>query len=727
MPSKAEAVKEKEEESKVEEIQKEKLEDPEEEVKIDLNDPDLFINRELSLLDFQRRVLEEGLDEDNPPLERAKFLAFVGNNLDEFFMVRVAGLKKQIAAGVADGAADGMTPAEQLAAIRKVTSGIMTEAQLSFQNDLVPLLDKQGIHILNYQDLSQKQKENADSYFSEVIFPVLTPMAFDPGHPFPHISNLSLNLAVLIRNTSDHFARIKVPGTLPRLVPIKRSSGSVRKDGTVPHHHYFVWLEQVIASNLDSLFPGLDVIESHPFRVTRDADVMIQELEASDLLESIEQGVRQRRFGSVVRVTVNKEMPAHIRSILVENLQMDPNDMYTLEGPLGLSTLMNLYQVDRFDLKDHSFVPSIPAPLRGETYDGNIFAAIRQRDILVHHPYDSFVPVVDFLRAAARDPNVYAIKQTLYRTGRDSPVIKALLDAREAGKQVTVLVELKARFDEESNIGWARTMERQGVHVIYGLLGLKTHSKIALVVRKEGEHIRRYVHLATGNYNAVTALSYEDIGMFTVDEEIGADATDLFNYLTGYSTKQDYRKLCVAPVNMRERMTGLIEREIEHQQNGEAGHLVFKMNSLVDRRMVKKLYEASMAGVKIDLIVRGMCSLRPGIKGISDNIRVISVVGRFLEHSRIYYFRNGGQEEILLGSADLMPRNINNRVEVLFPVQDKNLIRYLKDDVLAEYQNDNVKARLMKSNGTYEKIARKDGDTPLNIQVKLFEIRQGND
>lgn len=727
MPSKAEAVKEKEEESKVEEIQKEKLEDPEEEVKIDLNDPDLFINRELSLLDFQRRVLEEGLDEENPPLERAKFLAFVGNNLDEFFMVRVAGLKKQIAAGVADGAADGMTPAEQLAAIRKVTSGIMTEAQLSFQNDLVPLLDKQGIHILNYQDLSQKQKENADSYFSEVIFPVLTPMAFDPGHPFPHISNLSLNLAVLIRNTSDHFARIKVPGTLPRLVPIKRSSGSVRKDGTVPHHHYFVWLEQVIASNLDSLFPGLDVIESHPFRVTRDADVMIQELEASDLLESIEQGVRQRRFGSVVRVTVNKEMPAHIRSILVENLQMDPNDMYTLEGPLGLSTLMNLYQVDRFDLKDHSFVPSIPAPLRGETYDGNIFAAIRQRDILVHHPYDSFVPVVDFLRAAARDPNVYAIKQTLYRTGRDSPVIKALLDAREAGKQVTVLVELKARFDEESNIGWARTMERQGVHVIYGLLGLKTHSKIALVVRKEGEHIRRYVHLATGNYNAVTALSYEDIGMFTVDEEIGADATDLFNYLTGYSTKQDYRKLCVAPVNMRERMTGLIEREIEHQQNGEAGHLVFKMNSLVDRRMVKKLYEASMAGVKIDLIVRGMCSLRPGIKGISDNIRVISVVGRFLEHSRIYYFRNGGQEEILLGSADLMPRNINNRVEVLFPVQDKNLIRYLKDDVLAEYQNDNVKARLMKSNGTYEKIARKDGDTPLNIQVKLFEIRQGND
>jgi len=728
MPPADEAVKEKDDiksQESVEEVA-DLIDDAndQKEGEIDLDDPYLFINRELSLLDFQRRVLEEGLDEKNPPLERVKFLAFVGNNLDEFFMVRVAGLKKLVAAGVSDISADGMTPAEQLAAIRKITTKIMAEAQLSFQDDLIPLLDKEGIHILDYENLTPKQKENADSYFSEVIFPVLTPMAFDPGHPFPHISNLSLNLACLIRDSRDHFARIKVPATLPRLVPIKRSSGTVRRDGTVPHHHYFVWIEQLIAANLNALFPGLEVIESHPFRVTRDADVMIQELEASDLLESIEQGVRQRRFGSVVRVTVNKAMPSYIRNILIENLQMDPNDMYTLEGPLGLSTLMNLYQVERFDLKDHSFVPSFPSVLRDETYDGNIFAAIRKQDFLVHHPYDSFVPVVDFLRAAARDPNVYAIKQTLYRTGRDSPVIKALLDAREAGKQVTVLVELKARFDEESNIGWARTMERQGVHVIYGLLGLKTHSKIALVVRKEGENIRRYIHLGTGNYNAVTALSYEDIGMFTCDEEIGADATDLFNYLTGYSTKQNYRKLLVAPVNLRERMTALIEREIVHQRNGDNGHLVFKMNSLVDKRMIKKLYQASIAGVKVDLIVRGMCSLRPGIKDISENIRVLSVVGRFLEHSRIYYFRNGGEEEILLGSADLMPRNLNNRVEVLFPVQDKGIIRYLKDDVLAEYQNDNVKARLMNSEGDYEKIASKDGASPLNIQVKLFDIRQ---
>jgi polyphosphate kinase len=697
-----------------------------EEAQVDLNDPDLFLNRELSLLDFQARVLEEALDEDNPLLERAKFMAFVGNNLDEFFMVRVAGLKKQIAAGVVDVPPDGMTPAEQLAAIRKVTLRLMTESQNSFQKDLVPALDKVGVHILNYDDLTQKQKENTDSYFTEVIFPILTPMAFDPGHPFPHISNLSLNLAVLVRDSRDHFARIKVPSTLPRLVPIKRSSGSVRKDGTVPHHHYFVWLEQVIAANLHVLFPGMEVIESHPFRVTRDADLIIQELEASDLLESIEQGVRLRRFGSVVRITVNKAMPTHIRNILIENLEMDRNDMYTLEGPLGLSSLMSLYQVDRFDLKDHSFVPSIPAPLGGESYDGNIFAAIRQGNILVHHPYDSFIPVVDFLQLAAKDPNVYAIKQTLYRTGSNSPVIKALLDARETGKQVAVLVELKARFDEESNIGWARTMERQGVHIIYGLLGLKTHSKIALVVRKEGEHIRRYVHLATGNYNAVTALSYEDIGMFTCDDEIGADATDLFNYLTGYSTKQDYRKLLVAPVNLRERMTALIEREIEHQRTGEQGHLIFKMNSLVDKKIIKKLYEASMAGVNIDLIVRGMCCLRPGIEGVSDNIRVLSLVGRFLEHSRIYYFRNGGQEEILLGSADLMPRNIDNRVEVLFPVEDSKMIRYLRDDVLAEYQNDNVKARLMGPDGTYKRIERNGDDPPLNIQVKLFDIRQTN-
>ncbi len=692
-----------------------------EQTQVDLNDPGLFINRELSMLEFQRRVLEEAQDNRVPLLERIKFLAILGLNLDEFFMVRVAGLKKQVDAGVTEVPPDGMTPAEQIAEIRKIAQGLMRVARECLRDDLLPSLNKAGIHILDYDALNKKQVESVKTYFNEVIFPVLTPLAFDPGHPFPHISNLSLNLAVLIRDKHDHFARVKVPGTLPRLIPIKRSSGSVRRDGTVPHHHYFVWLEQVIAAYIDSLFPGMQVIEAHPFRVTRDADMVIQELEASDLLETIEEGVRQRRFGSVVRVTVNDEMPSHVREILIENLEVDRNDIYTLERPLGLSNLMSLYSIDRYDLKDSPFLPKVPASLKGESYDGNIFSAIRKGDILVHHPYDSFLPVVEFLKLAARDPDVLAIKQTLYRVGRNSPVVTALLEARENGKQVAVLVELKARFDEESNIEWAKALEREGVHVVYGLLGLKTHSKVALVIRKEGEHIRRYIHLATGNYNAITAQVYEDIGLFTCDDEIGADATDLFNYLTGYSAKEDYRKLLVAPINLRARMEALIEREIEAHRKDQAGHLIFKMNSLVDQRMIQKLYSASQAGVKVDLIVRGMCCLRPGIEGVSQNIRVISIVGRFLEHSRIYYFRNGGNEEIYLGSADLMPRNINRRVEVLFPLEDASLVHHLRYDVLAEYLHDNVKVRLMLPDGTYRRVKRNSKEQPVNIQSLLLE------
>ena len=692
-------------------------------VQVNLNDPALFINRELSMLEFQRRVLEEAQDESNPLLERVKFLSIVGSNLDEFFMVRMAGLKKQVSAGVIDIPPDGLTPAEQIAAIRRLAQQLLTQAHACLKQDLIPSLNQAGIHILNYDQLSDRQRESSDNYFHEIVFPVLTPLAFDLGHPFPHISNLSLNLAVLVRDKRDHFARIKVPGTLPRLVPIKRSSGSVRRNGTVPHNHYFVWLEQLIVANLNALFPGMQVVEAHPFRVTRDADIVIQELEASDLLESIEESVRKRRFGSVVRVTVNHEMPAYLRDILIENLEMDRNDVYTLDGPLGASHLMSLYSIDRYDLKDPPLMPATPAPLKREGYDGNFFGAIRKGDILVHHPYDSFTPVVDFLRLAARDPDVLAIKQTLYRVGKNSPVVKALLEARENGKQVAVLVELKARFDEESNIGWAKALEREGVHVIYGLLGLKTHSKIALVVRREGESIRRYVHLATGNYNAITAQIYEDLGMFTCDEPIGADATDLFNYLTGYSAKTEYRKLLVAPINLRARMTALIQREIEHQSKGEQGHLILKMNSLVDKPMIQLLYRASMAGVKVDLIVRGMCCLRPGVEGVSDNIRVLSVVGRFLEHSRIFYFRNAGKEEIYLGSADLMPRNINARVEVLFPVESPDLIRHLRDDVLAVYLEDNVKARWMNPDGTYVRAKRDSKDVPVNIQERLIRRR----
>jgi polyphosphate kinase len=695
---------------------------------VNLKDPALFINRELGLLEFQRRVLEEAQDENNPLLERVKFLAILGSNLDEFFMVRVAGLRKQKDAGVIDLPPDGMTPAEQLAAIRKIAMQLMTQARDCLQTDLLPLLNDAGIHILDNENLDNKQQATVKKYFDEVIFPVLTPLAFDPGHPFPHISNLSLNLAVLIRdeNKEKHFARIKVPDTLPRFVPIKRSSGGVRKDGTVPFHHYFVPLEQAIAANLDMLFPGMEVLESHPFRVTRDADMEIQELEASDLLETMEESVRQRRFGSVVRATINDDMPSHIRSILVKNLALDRNDIYTLSGILGLSGLMQLYQIDRYDLKEITFIPATPPVFSIDHYDGNIFAAIRREDILIHHPYESFNPVVEFLETAARDPDVLAIKQTLYRVGPNPPVMHALLKAVENGKQVAVLVELKARFDEESNIGWAKRLESAGVHVVYGLLGLKTHSKIALVVRKEGDGIRRYMHLGTGNYNAITAQLYEDIGMFTCDEAIGADATDLFNYLTGYSGKQNYRKLLVAPINMRQKMETLIEREIEHQKKNGDGHLILKMNSLVDRKMIQCLYRASQEGVKIQLLVRGICCLRPGLEGISENIQVISVVGRFLEHSRIYYFSNGGQEEIYLGSADLMPRNINRRVEVLFPVSDPRLIRYLHDEVLVTYLNDNIKARLMSHDGSYKRVKPVDGDKPLDSQDWLLNWHQNS-
>jgi polyphosphate kinase len=692
---------------------------------VDLDSPKCFINRELSALQFQHRVLEEAIDENNPLLERIKFLAIVGSNLDEFFMVRVAGLKKQVDAGVVDLPADGLTPAEQLAEIRKYSSSLMKEASDYLRNSLIPKLKDSGIYILDYNELNKQQKENIEAYYSDVIFPVLTPLAFDPGHPFPHISNLSLNLAVLLKDKKgvNHFARIKVPNTLPRLVPIKRSSGGVRKDGTVPYYHYFVWLEQVISANIASLFPGMEVIESHPFRVVRDADMAIQELEAADLLETMEQTVRQRRFGSVVLITINESMSARIREILMENLEIDHNEIYTIDGPMGYSDLMALQSIDRYDLKDPPFKPAIPRNLRNID-DGNIFNTIREGDILLHHPYDSFMPVIQFLKIAANDPDVLAIKMTLYRVGNQPPVVDALLEAAENGKQVAVLVELKARFDEESNIGWARKLEKEGVHVVYGLLGLKTHSKIAMVIRKEGDGIRRYAHMATGNYNEITAQIYEDIGMFTCDEDMGVDSTDLFNYLTGYSSKKEYHKLLVAPINLRKRMEELIRREIEIQNNGGQGQLIFKINSLVDKKMIQLLYQASQAGVKVDLFVRGICCMRPGLPGVSENIQITSIVGRFLEHSRIYYFKNGGNEEIYLGSADLMPRNIDRRVEVLFPVQDKQMIFHIRDDILNYYSKDNTKARKMLPDGSYTRLKPQKDEEPLNIQNWFITTRR---
>ncbi|MBX9688156.1 MAG: polyphosphate kinase 1 [Candidatus Obscuribacterales bacterium] len=689
---------------------------------IRLDDPALYINRELSLLAFQKRVLEEAQDDSNPLLERFKFLAILGSNLDEFFMVRVAGLKRQLESGAAPQLPDGMNPATQLAAIRSEVTNLLAIAYKCLTEQLMPSLKDEGIQILTYADLNSKQRAKAREFFIHTVFPVLTPLAFDPGRPFPHISNLSVNLAVLIRDLdgNERFARIKVPDTLPQLIPIDRLNPASGRRVDTSKSRNFVWLEDLISANLQDLFPGMEVLDAHPFHVTRNAEMAIQELEAADLLETTEEGLRQRRFGDVVRLKVNYAMPVNILQILVNNLEIEPDDVYHVQGMLSLDRLRYIGSIDRPELKYNSFIPVVPSHLYPDNKEFDLFSAIKQKDILLHHPYDSFQPVVDFLRSAAKDPDVLAIKMTLYRAGRNSPIIEALLDAMEYGKQVAVLVELKARFDEESNIEWAKALEAEGVHVVYGLLGLKVHSKVALVVRREGEAIRRYVHLGTGNYNPLTAHFYTDIGVFTCDEEIGADATDLFNYLTGYSAKTDYRKLAVAPINLRQRLESLIKREIRHQQHGERGHLIFKMNALVDQEMIKLLYEASREGVQIDLLVRGICCLRPGIPGVSENIRVISILGRFLEHSRIYYFRNGGKEEILQGSADLMPRNLDRRVEVLYPLEDPRLVRQVRDEILHTYLSDRAKSREMKADGSYVRMSPKPSEKKINAQFEFI-------
>lgn len=663
-----------------------------------LQDPRLYINRELSLLNFQKRVLEEAEDESNPLLERFKFLSILGSNLEEFFMVRVAGLRHQIESNTSSTGPDGLLPAEQMQVIRTEVTNLNKRAHDCLTKMLLPALEQANIKFHSYSELLPAQKVQLKKYFQENIFPVLTPLAFDPGHPFPHISNLSLNLAVLIRDAKrqEHFARVKIPDTLNQLITLDSGAETGH-----PRQQSYIWLEELISAHLETLFPGMTILEAHPFQVTRDAEVAIQEWEAEDLLETTEEGIRQRRFGQVVRLMVAEAMPERVLKLLVNNLEVAADDVYTIPGRIPLNMLKHVAGIDRPDLKDIPFLPAIPPALNPDTQEEDTFAAIRRGDILLHHPYDSFQPVVNFLHLAARDPHVLAIKMTLYRAGRNSPVVEALLEAMENGKQVAVLVELKARFDEESNIEWAKALEREGVHVVYGLMGLKVHSKVALVVRKEGQTLKRYVHLATGNYNPLTAHLYSDLGIFTCDDVIGSDITDLFNYLTGYSAKKDYRKLLVAPINLRERLESLIRREIEHQRNGHEGRLIFKMNALVDSDIIALLYEASQAGVKIDLLVRGICCLRPGIPGISDNIRVTSIVGRFLEHSRIYYFHNGGQDEIYMGSADLMPRNVDHRVEIVFPVENYRLAKYLREHVLETCLSDCVKSRYMQADGSY--------------------------
>jgi polyphosphate kinase len=673
-----------------------------------------YFNRELSWVHFNRRVLEEASDVSHPLLERMKFLAIFATNLDEFFMIRVAGVKELIREGTSMGdAPDGLNPQETLDEVYRELRTLINEHMRAWRDDIRPALRQNGVHVLNFDELTPEQRDFANQYFYRTLYPTLTPLAFDPGHAFPHISNLSLSLAVVIRdeNGRQRFARVKVPPSLPRLLPLNECPPD---DTTTPL--CYVWVDQLIQANIGALFSEMTIEGVYEFRITRDADIEIAEDEADDLRTRVSRSVQERRFADVVRLEIDHEMPAFVRDILISNFKLKDRDVWHIDGPMDLSKLWELYRLELPHLKDIAFTPRVPPALNGSS---NIFDQIRAGDILLHHPYESFTPVVDFIRAAARDPNVLAIKQTLYRVGPNSPIVQALMEAVENGKQVAVMVELKARFDEENNLVWTKRLEEVGAHVVTGIPRLKVHSKVALVVRKEADGIRRYVHLSTGNYNASTARIYTDMGMFTCNEEIGQDATDLFNYLTGYSRKRDYRALLVAPVNLRDSLVSMIEREIEHQIQHGDGRLVFKMNALVDTQMIDLLYRASQTGVRIDLLVRGMCSLRPGVPNISENIRVTSIVGRFLEHTRVYWFHNHGDPQTWLGSADLMERNLDRRVEVVFPVRDRALARRIEVEVLDLGINDNVKARELQPDGRYVRRAASNG-LRVSSQSKLL-------
>ncbi len=680
----------------------------------------LLLNRELSWLEFNYRVLEEALDRSQPLLERLKFLSIFSTNLDEFFMIRVSGLKQQIESKVTELSPDGLMPAAQLKGVNQRLRPMVAEQMRCLKEEVLPVLASEGIVIAPYRALSDHQRCALNEYFIENVFPVLTPQAVDPSHRFPYISNLSLNLGMMIEQSetsstmltnAPSFIRVKVPPIVSRLVPVGDS-------GTE-----FTLLEELIAANTEALFPGVRVGECHAFRVTRDADIEIREDEAGDLLQTMERELRKRRFGHGVRLEVSSTMPGEMVRYLASSIGLTADDVYTIDGPLSVPDLMGLYDLPKAALKDRPFMPSIAAPFQtGEP----MFDVISRQDVLVHHPYNSFSSVVDFISSAAVDPDVLAIKMTLYRTGTRSPIVQALMEASEQGKQVAVLVELKARFDEENNIEWARRLERAGVHVVYGLLGLKTHSKVALVVRRERGTLRRYVHIGTGNYNPATARLYTDLGLFTTNQKIGADVTDLFNYLTGFSRQTEYRKLLVAPVNMRERMTELIEREIEHHKQGRPARIITKINSLTDTKVIRALYEASQAGVPIDLIVRGVCTLRPGVPGLSHTITVTSIVGRFLEHSRIYYFQNGGEDDMYIGSADWMMRNLDRRVEVITPIEDPNLKKHLKEEVLDVCLNDNSKARRLMVDGKYERVRPAVGEEKIDAQAYFRKLYGGN-
>jgi polyphosphate kinase len=671
-----------------------------------------FFNRELSWIEFNRRVLEEAMDPSQPLLERLKFLSIFSTNLDEFFMIRVSGLMQQVDADIAVLSPDGLSPAKQLRSIADKLRPMVAQHTNCLKEDVLPALAEHGIRLLSYGELSKTERLEFEQYFNNYIFPILTPLGVDPSHPFPYISNLSLNLGMLVMprdpdsGAEPRFARVKVPPVVPRLLP-------VNGDG-----YRFVFLEEIIAANIQALFPQMTVTAIHPFRVTRDADLEIEKDEAGDLLKTVEQQLRRRRFGSAVRLEVDTRMPDDMVRSLTRWLDLDDDDVYAIDGAINVGDLMQIYKLNLPALKDEAFTGAIPAVLRtGES----IFDVLRRQDVVLHHPYDAFAPVADFIKAAARDPHVLAIKQTLYRTSGDSPIVQSLIEASEAGKQVAVLVELKARFDEENNITWARKMERAGVHVVYGVVGLKTHCKMALVVRQEGNVLHRYLHLGTGNYNPSTARLYTDLGLLTANPDLGADAAELFNFLTGVSGQISYRKLHIAPVALRDRTIELIRREVDQCKAGREARIVAKVNSLTDARIIRELYDASQAGVDIELIVRGVCCLRPGIPGLSENIRVRSIVGRFLEHSRIFYYFNGGKEDLYLGSADWMNRNLDRRVEIVFPIEDA-MAKAQAKDILFLYLRDNLKSRVLHSDGSYTRVEVAEGDTPINAQEVFLRL-----
>jgi len=680
----------------------------------DLSDPTLYFNRELAWLSFNERVLEEAVDRSNPLLERLKFLAIFGSNLDEFMMIRYAGLKEQQAAGVERHSFDGMTVDEQLLAISRRLHPMVLRHRQVLRDDVLPELADHGVRIVPMDDLTVGEAEVVERFFEHELFPVLTPLAVDASHPFPRLPNLSFSLLLQLSDEQRGEARtavVQVPSVLPRFVRLPGPG------------HRFVILEDVIRAKVTALFPGHTVRSAHAFRVTRNADIEIAEDEADDLLQAIEDEVRRRRWGDAVRLEVIADMPAVWREHLRRTLHLEPDDVYEVPNHLNVSDFMEMALLDLPELRDPPFVSRLPTEYRQA---GGVYEAIRRQDVLVHHPFHAFDAVLQLLEAAVDDPDVLAIKQTLYRVGSRSPVVAALARAAGNGKLVTALVELKARFDEENNIVWARELERAGVHVVYGFAGLKTHCKTLLVVRRErepagGTVIRRYVHLGTGNYNPITAALYTDFGLLTCDEALGADVSDLFNVLTGFSTQKTWRKLWAAPTTLRRELLQAIEREAEHARAGRPAGIIAKMNSLVDPEVIRALYAASRAGVPMQLMIRGICCLRPGVPGVSESIRVRSVVGRFLEHSRVVWFRDGGRDTMMVGSADWMQRNLNARVEAVFPIEDERARRKLRQ-VLDVYWRDTVKGRELHADGHYRRVPRKRGQRKLDSQQRLLEL-----